>query len=63
MSKSVTYESRYKFAVTFLLASGLLIASGANASCQRISTTTTNPTNGSFVDPLYGKTAIWDGAH
>lgn len=63
MSNSVTYESRYKFAVTFLLASGLLIASDANAKCQRISTTTTSPTNGSYVDPLYGKTAIWDGAH
>lgn len=37
-------------------------SSVVHAACVRISTTTTSPTNSSYVDPAYGTTAIWSGA-
>lgn len=41
----------------------LFISSNSIASCQRISTTTTDPANGSYVDQKYGVTGIWSGAN
>ncbi|WP_338726331.1 fimbrial protein [Shewanella baltica] len=33
-----------------------------SAQCLKISTTTTNPANSYYVDPAYGRTAMWSGA-
>ncbi|WP_265462693.1 fimbrial protein [Aeromonas salmonicida] len=63
MNISILYVRKKCNACVILALIGFFISSPTVASCQRISTTTTNPSNGSYVDPAYGVTGIWAGAH